>query len=65
MNDTDKGTEMLGHELKSVRLGGIYTLDRLASDYPDEYHILVHADTVCIRSSSTDRILEDNSTQQC
>lgn len=36
-----QGAEMLGHDLMSVRLGGIYTLDRLANDYPDEYHILV------------------------
>lgn len=41
-----QGTEMLGHKLKSVRLGGIYTLDRLATDYPDRYHILV-MQTLC------------------
>ena len=35
-----QGAEMLGHDLMSVRLGGIYTLDRLANDYPEEYHIL-------------------------
>ena len=50
-----QGAEMLGHELKSVRLGGIYTLDRLANDYPEEYHILV-MQTLCafVRHPSTD-----------
>lgn len=50
-----QGTEMLGHELKSVRLGGIYTLDLLARDYPEEYHILV-MQTLCafVRHPPTD-----------
>ena len=41
-----QGAEMLGHELKSVRLGGIYTLEKLASDFPEEYHVLV-MQTLC------------------
>ena len=32
------GSEMLGSELLSVRLGGIYALQRLAEEYPDQYH---------------------------
>ncbi|MDE2902557.1 MAG: pentapeptide repeat-containing protein [Chloroflexota bacterium] len=50
-----QGTEMLGHELKSVRLGGIYTLDRLARDFPEEYHIPV-MQTLCafVRHPPTD-----------
>ena len=36
-----RGAEMLGNELLSARLGGIYALQKLAGDYPDEYHIQV------------------------
>ena len=32
---------MLGNELLSARLGGIYALQRLAGDHPDEYHMQV------------------------
>ena len=32
---------MLGNELLSARLGGIYTLQRLAEDYREEYHLQV------------------------
>ena len=34
-----KGAEMLGNEVLSVRLAGIYALDRLARDYPEQYHL--------------------------
>ena len=34
-----KGAEMLGSEVLSVRLGGIYALDRLAREHPEEYHV--------------------------
>ena len=33
-----KGAEMLGNEGLSVRLGGIYALERLAHEYPGDYH---------------------------
>ena len=36
-----RGAEMLGNELLSARLGGIYALQRLAGDHPDEYHMQV------------------------
>lgn len=36
-----KGAEMLGSEVLSVRLGGIYTLKRLARDEPEEYHVQI------------------------
>ena len=36
-----KGAEMLGSNVLSVRLGGIYALERLASKYPEEYHIQI------------------------
>ncbi len=36
-----RGAEMLGSEVLSVRTGGIYTLQRLSEKYPDSYHIQV------------------------
>ena len=36
-----KGAEMLGSNVLSVRLGGIYALERLASKYPEQYHIQI------------------------
>ena len=36
-----KGTEMLGSEVLSVRLGGIYALHRLAEDEPEKYHVQI------------------------
>ena len=36
-----KGAEMLGSELLSVRLGGIYALQHLAEDHPGQYHIQI------------------------
>lgn len=34
-----QGAEMLGSTVLSVRLGGIYALERLAREHPDQYHI--------------------------
>ena len=34
-----KGAEMLGSEVLSVRLGGIYALQRLAEENPEQYHV--------------------------
>ena len=36
-----KGADMLGSWVLSVRLGGIYALNRLATDHPDLYHVEV------------------------
>ena len=36
-----KGAEMLGHERLSVRLGGIYALQRVAEEYPQEYYVQI------------------------
>lgn len=36
-----KGAEMLGSNLLSVRLGGIYALKHLAVDHPEHYHVQV------------------------
>ena len=46
-----KGVEMLGHSILSVRLGGIYALDRLGADFPDQYHVEV-AKVLCAFVSS-------------
>ena len=36
-----KGAEMLGGAALSVRMGGIYALERLAADHPEQYHVQV------------------------
>ena len=36
-----RGAEMLGSEVLSVRLGGIYALARLAEEHREEYHIQI------------------------
>ena len=36
-----KGAEMLGSKVLSVRLGGIYALQRLAADEPEQYHVQI------------------------
>ena len=36
-----KGAEMLGSEILSVRLGGVYALQRLAENYRQSYHVQV------------------------
>ena len=36
-----KGAEMLGNDVLSVRLGGIFTLDCLAIEHPEQYHIQI------------------------
>ncbi len=36
-----KGAEMLGSKVLSVRLGGIYALQRLSEDEPEQYHLQI------------------------
>ena len=36
-----KGAEMLGSGVLSVRLGGIYALQRLAEEHPEQYHVQI------------------------
>ena len=36
-----KGAEMLGSDVLSVRLGGIYALQNLAEEHPGQYHVRV------------------------
>ena len=37
----ERGAEMLGNGVLSVRLGGIYALNRLAQEHPEQYHIQI------------------------
>lgn len=41
-----KGADMLGDAAMSTRLGGIYSLRRLADEHPDEFHLQV-METLC------------------
>ena len=36
-----RGAEMVGNSVLAVRLGGIYALQRLAEEYPEEYHLQI------------------------
>ena len=36
-----QGAEMLGNNVLSVRLGGIYALARLAAEHPQQYHVQI------------------------
>ena len=36
-----KGAEMLGSDVLSVRMGGLFALQRLAEEHPNEYHMQV------------------------
>ena len=36
-----RGAEMLGNGVLSVRLGGIYALQRLAEERPEQYHLQI------------------------
>ena len=42
LNDRyQKGAEMLGNYVLSVRFGGIYALQSLAEEYPEQYHVQI------------------------
>ena len=36
-----KGAEMLGNDVLATRVGGIYALQRLAEEHPEEYHLQI------------------------
>ena len=36
-----RAAEMLGNEVLSVRLAGVFALQRLATEHPDQYHVQV------------------------
>ena len=48
-----KGAEMLGSSVLTVRLGGIYTLQHLAKEHPEQYHVqIMRLFCVFVRSSA-------------
>lgn len=52
-----KGAEMLGSEVPTVRLGGIYALDRLARERPEEYHIpILNLLCIFLRTETAKRV---------
>ena len=56
-----KGAEMLGSAVLSVRLGGIYALQHLAEDVPEQYHVQIMR-LLCafVRHSTGDKDRDDN-----
>ena len=36
-----RGAEMLGNDVLAVRMGGIYALQRLADEHPEQYHVQI------------------------
>ena len=56
-----QGAEMLGSPVLSVRLGGIYALERLASEHPQQYHVQIMK-LLCalVRDPTVDSDYEDS-----
>ena len=55
-----KGAEMLGSEVLSVRLGGIYALDRLAEEDPGQYHFqIMYLFCAFVRHPTEEKEVED------
>ena len=58
-----KGAAMLGSEVLSVRLGGIYALQRLAEESPGQYHIqIMRLFCAFVRFPTKDQSLESGQT---
>ena len=55
-----KGAEMLGSPILPVRLGGIYALQRLAEEHPQEYHVQVMRLLCAFARNSTQYDEDDN-----
>ncbi|MXZ01837.1 pentapeptide repeat-containing protein [Candidatus Poribacteria bacterium] len=54
-----KGAEMLGSDVLSVRLAGIYALQRLATEHPGQYHLQVmRLFCAFVRLPTEDQVLE-------
>ena len=56
-----KGAEMLGSKTLATRMGGIYALERLAREHPNEYHLQI-MDLLCAfirHPTEKDKNLED------
>ena len=55
-----KGAEMLGSDVLSVRFGGIHALQGLASEYPKQYHIqIMHLFCAFVRNPPRHKESED------
>ena len=54
-----KGAEMLGSNVLSVRMGGIYALQRLDKEHPEEYHVQIMR-LLCafVRRPTPDKVYE-------
>ena len=60
-----KGAEMLGSEVLSVRLGGIYALARLAEEHPEQYHVpIIQLFCTSVRSSTKSKESQDKQEDQ-
>ena len=56
-----RGAEMLGSKVLSVRLGGIYALARLAEEHPEQYHIqIVELFCAFVRFPTEDKNMRSN-----
>ena len=54
-----QGSKMLGNKILSVRLGGIYALQSLATDDPDNYHVqVIRLLCAFVRQPAEDRLYE-------
>ena len=60
-----KGAEMLGSEVLSVRLGSIYALARLAEEHPEQYHVpIIQLFCTFVRSSTKIKESQDKQEDQ-
>ena len=58
-----KGAEMLGSDVLSVRLAGIYALQRLAAEHPEQYHLeVMRLFCAFVRLPTKDQVLESGQT---
>ena len=58
-----KAAEMLGNDILSVRMGGLYALQRLAEEHPEQYHIqVIHLLCAFVRNPA--RIVETPRTER-
>ena len=58
-----KGAEMLGSDVLSVRLAGIYALQRLVTEHPEQYHLQVmRLFCAFVRLPTKDQTLESGQT---
>ena len=59
-----QGAEMLGDNVLSVRLGGIYALQSLAEEHPEQYHVqIMRLFCAFVRRPTEDQVLESRRIQ--